>query len=230
MRPAWLALILCLASCSQQDHSAPAAPDAPETKRKIVQRKIDEPQAKRAQTEAAITIDEWWARKSPSIESEEKRLELAWEIKRIKQLLNIFKGNDGSKLPINEFTDAAEKMLNNPREEKPSDEIITQTYANYINWFSFRNDIPLYKALRYDYLLTSNGMNLLQFDLFCYRIGVSRNKALGRSLDYPQPKGDEPLIPIKSGIKKPKQSPILTEEERGLVKMCKLIVNEVWKE
>ena len=84
--------------------------------------------------------------------------------------------------------------------------------------------------LRYDYLLTKQGLNLLQLDLLFYRIGVSRNQAAGRPIDYPQPKGEEVLIPLKGGIKKPKQSSVLTEDEQSFVKLCKTVVNEVWKD
>jgi hypothetical protein len=232
VKPVWLAFILCLASCSKQNTPAsPRAPsDALEAKRKIAQQKIEEAESKRARAKASMTIDEWLAEKLRTIASEEKRLELAWEVKRTKQILNIFKGNDGSKLPLEEFKNAAEQIINNPVEEKPSDEIITQTYANYINWFAFRNDVPPHRALRYDYLLTREGLNLLQLDLLFYRIGVSRNQAIGKPIDYPQPKGKEVLIPLKGGIKKPKQSTVLTEEEQGFVKLCKTVVNEVWKD
>lgn len=220
-----IAFMLCAVSCSKQE--TPSSSDTLEAKRKLAQKRIQESESRRKR---AMTVDEFFAYKLPMVKSEERRLELAWEIKRIKQLLKIFTGDDGSKLLLEDFTKAAEKLSKNPVEANPNEEVITKTYADYINWFAFRNDVPPYKVLRYDYMLKNEGLNLLQLDLLFYRMGVARNKALGKPVDSPQPQSNVELVPIKSGLKKPKQSATLTEEEQSFVKLCKTVVNEVWKE
>jgi hypothetical protein len=179
-----------------------------------------------------ITIDEWWEQRSQAVADEQQRFEFLWNTQRSKELLQIFTGKDCSKLPYKEFMVLADKYLDNPAEENPKEDIITDTYANYINWFAQRNDMTVERALRYDYILTSEGVNLMQFETMCFRIGLARKKAVGVPFSAQFPNRKFSTLPrlLRAGEPKPKQNTQLSEDEKTLVNGCKMVVKEIWKE
>lgn len=185
-----------------------------------------------ASTAGTTTIDEWWQQHSQAVTDEQRRFELSWSIQRSKELVQIFTGKDCSKLPYKEFMALADKVVDNPVEENPSTDIITDTYANYINWFAQRNDMTVDEALRYDYILNSEGVNLMQYETLVFRIGLARKKAIGLPLSAQFPNKKYSTLPrlLSAGEPKPKQNTQLSEDEKTLVNGCKRIVKEVWKE
>jgi hypothetical protein len=179
-----------------------------------------------------LTIDDWWQQRSQAVADEQERFEGAWNNQRSKELLQIFTGKDCSKLPYKEFMVLADKYLDNPVEKHPRTDIITDTYANYINWFAQRNDMTVESALRYDYILTSEGVNLMQYELMLFRVGLVRKKAVGVPLSAQFPKRNYATLPrmLRAGEPKPKQNPQLSEDEKGFADGCKKVVKEIWKE
>ncbi len=144
-------------------------------------------------------------------------------------MLTIFTGQDWSTLPYEEFGKAVDNIVAHPVEPNPRDDVVTEIYAKYINWFAERNNIPTDRALRYDYILTREELTLTQFDLLLFRVGLSQNQALGHPFAYRASQTNK-IVLLKAGDPKHKQNPTLTEKEKSLVGLCKKMVHEVWKE
>src|SRR6266436_1126712 len=99
------------------------------------------------------TIDEVWAASKDMVKDSTERDDVEWQIKRAKELLAMFTGDDGTKLPYKVFWKRAGEIMTHPFDRKSVTDVATEQYAKYINWFCKRNNITTEEALRDDYIL-----------------------------------------------------------------------------